>query len=55
MTARVDMSSATNRSFGQSIKRREDPKYLTGLSQYTDDLTSVQQERYEQYCYLSTT
>jgi len=39
MTVPVDPSSATNRYFGQSIKRREDPKYLTGQSHYTDDLT----------------
>jgi aerobic carbon-monoxide dehydrogenase large subunit len=38
MTVPVDTSSASNRYFGQSIKRREDPKYLTGQSQYTDDL-----------------
>ena len=39
MTVPVDTSSATKRYFGQSIKRREDPKYLTGQSHYTDDLT----------------
>lgn len=39
MNLPVDTSSATNRYFGRSIKRREDPKYLTGQSQYTDDLT----------------
>jgi CO/xanthine dehydrogenase Mo-binding subunit len=38
MTVPIDTSSATKRYFGQSIKRREDPKYLTGQSQYTDDL-----------------
>jgi carbon-monoxide dehydrogenase large subunit len=38
MTIPVDTSSATNRYFGRSIKRREDPKYLTGQGQYTDDL-----------------
>jgi hypothetical protein len=35
MTIPVDTSSAANRYFGQSIKRREDPKYLTGQSQYS--------------------
>ena len=39
MNLPVDTSSATNRYFGRSIKRREDPKYLTGQSHYTDDLT----------------
>jgi aerobic carbon-monoxide dehydrogenase large subunit len=41
MNTPVDTSSATktNRYFGQSIKRREDPKYLTGQCHYTDDLT----------------
>src|SRR2546428_11747722 len=39
MTIPVDTSSATKRYVGQSIKRREDPKYLTGQSHYTDDLT----------------
>ncbi len=39
MTVPVDTASATNRYFGQSLKRREDPKYLTGQSHYTDDLT----------------
>ncbi len=39
MNLPVDTSSAPNRYFGRSIKRREDPKYLTGQSQYTDDLT----------------
>ncbi len=38
MNMPVDASSATNRYVGQSIKRREDPKYLTGQSHYTDDL-----------------
>ncbi len=38
MTVSVDTSAAPNRYFGQSIKRREDPKYLTGQSHYTDDL-----------------
>ena len=38
MTVSVDTSTVTNRYFGQSIKRREDPKYLTGQSHYTDDL-----------------
>src|SRR6266852_6351823 len=38
MNLPVDTSSATNRYFGRSIKRREDPKYLTGQSHYTDDL-----------------
>ena len=39
MNTSVDTSSTTNRYVGQSLKRREDPKYLTGQSQYTDDLT----------------
>jgi len=39
MNTPVDTSSVTHRYFGQSIKRREDPKYLTGQSQYIDDLT----------------
>src|SRR5436305_3147321 len=39
MTVPANTSSATNRYVGQSLKRREDPKYLTGQSQYTDDLT----------------
>src|SRR5215467_3395988 len=38
MTMPLDTSSATNRYVGQGLKRREDPKYLTGQSHYTDDL-----------------
>ena len=38
MNMPLDTSSAINRYFGQSLKRREDPKYLTGQSHYTDDL-----------------
>ena len=38
MNRPVDTSEATTRYVGRSIKRREDPKYLTGQSQYTDDL-----------------
>jgi carbon-monoxide dehydrogenase large subunit len=34
----LDTSSTTNRYVGQGLKRREDPKYLTGQSHYTDDL-----------------
>jgi aerobic carbon-monoxide dehydrogenase large subunit len=41
MTVPANISSATRRYFGQSIKRREDPKYLTGQSQYTDDLAPL--------------
>jgi len=35
----VDTSSVPGRYVGQSLKRSEDPKYLTGQSHYTDDLT----------------
>src|SRR5215472_9767073 len=38
MTMPPDTSSATSRYVGQGLKRREDPKYLTGQSHYTDDL-----------------
>jgi carbon-monoxide dehydrogenase large subunit len=41
MTLSPDTSSERKRYFGQSIKRREDPKYLTGQSQFTDDLSPV--------------
>ena len=33
------MASATEeRLFGKSIKRREDPRFITGRGRYTDDL-----------------
>jgi len=35
----VEPSSTPPCYVGQGIKRREDPKYLTGQSRYTDDLT----------------
>ncbi len=38
MNMPVGTASAPNRYVGQSVKRREDPKYLTGQSKYTDDL-----------------
>jgi aerobic carbon-monoxide dehydrogenase large subunit len=39
MNRPVDTSSVSGHYVGQSLKRREDPKYLTGQSHYTDDLT----------------
>jgi aerobic carbon-monoxide dehydrogenase large subunit len=32
------MAPATERLFGKSIKRREDPRFITGRGQYVDDL-----------------
>jgi carbon-monoxide dehydrogenase large subunit len=32
------MATATDRLFGKSIKRREDPRFITGRGSYTDDL-----------------
>src|SRR5262252_3516643 len=32
------MATATDRLFGKSIKRREDPRFVTGRGQYVDDL-----------------
>src|SRR5712671_3788740 len=32
------MATATDRMFGKSIKRREDPRFITGRGNYTDDL-----------------
>ena len=32
------MATATERLFGKSIKRREDPRFITGRGSYTDDL-----------------
>jgi carbon-monoxide dehydrogenase large subunit len=32
------MATATERLFGKSIKRREDPRFITGRGQYVDDL-----------------
>ncbi|HEU5319261.1 MAG TPA: xanthine dehydrogenase family protein molybdopterin-binding subunit, partial [Methylomirabilota bacterium] len=32
------MATATERLFGKSIKRREDPRFITGRGNYTDDL-----------------
>ena len=33
------MATATDaRLFGKSIKRREDPRFITGKGHYTDDL-----------------
>jgi carbon-monoxide dehydrogenase large subunit len=32
------MATATDRLFGKSIKRREDPRFITGRGQYVDDL-----------------
>jgi aerobic carbon-monoxide dehydrogenase large subunit len=32
------MATATERLFGKSIKRREDPRFVTGRGQYVDDL-----------------
>src|SRR5215813_624592 len=33
------MATATERLFGKSIKRREDPRFITGRGQYVDDVT----------------
>ena len=33
------MATTTERLFGKSIKRREDPRFITGRGQYVDDLT----------------
>src|SRR5438046_6677348 len=32
------MATATDRMFGKSIKRREDPRFITGRGNYVDDL-----------------
>src|SRR5205809_967500 len=32
---------AADRLFGKSIKRREDPRFITGQGRYVDDLTAV--------------
>src|SRR5215831_5834750 len=32
------MATATERLFGKSIKRREDPRFITGRGQYVDDV-----------------
>src|SRR5688572_2801910 len=32
------MATTTERLFGKSIKRREDPRFITGRGQYVDDL-----------------
>src|SRR5713101_8048520 len=32
------MATATDRLFGKSIKRREDPRFITGRGNYVDDL-----------------
>jgi aerobic carbon-monoxide dehydrogenase large subunit len=32
------MATATDRMFGKSIKRREDPRFITGRGQYVDDV-----------------
>ena len=32
------MATATERLFGKSIKRREDPRFITGRGKYVDDL-----------------
>jgi carbon-monoxide dehydrogenase large subunit len=32
------MATTTDRMFGKSIKRREDPRFITGRGQYVDDL-----------------
>src|SRR5215813_4712551 len=32
------MATATERLFGKSIKRREDPRFVTGRGRYVDDL-----------------
>ena len=33
------MTTRTTRIFGSGIKRREDPRLITGKSRYTDDMT----------------
>src|SRR5512145_2345859 len=32
------MATATERLFGKAIKRREDPRFITGRGQYVDDV-----------------